>query len=164
MPSKALDRIDRWLTALALCVTVPVLIAITVVVLIAVLYRYVLSAPIIYSFDLSTLLFSWMVFIGLIVGERDGTHLNLDILGFALTPRVERWIVFVRHLFAAVLCIFVAWVGYKLASRTAIEIPSMRISQKWLYAGMPIGFAMLGVVYCLKTITAFGVAISREAE
>src|SRR3546814_6792126 len=71
MLMKSLCRVERWLTAVALAVTVPTMVAITAVVLIAILYRYVLNAAIVSSFDLTTLLFCWMVFIGLVVGERD---------------------------------------------------------------------------------------------
>src|SRR3546814_18842059 len=75
----------------SLAVTVPTMVAITAVVLIAILYSYVLNAAIVSSFDLTTLLFCWMVFIGLVVGERDGTHLNLDVLGFVLPAGAESW-------------------------------------------------------------------------
>src|SRR3546814_2492795 len=64
MLMKSLCRVERWLTAVALAVTVPTMVAITAVVLIAILYRYVLNAAIVSSFDLTTLLFCWMVFIG----------------------------------------------------------------------------------------------------
>src|SRR3546814_121252 len=130
MLMKSLCRVERWLTAVALAVTVPTMVAITAVVLIAILYRYVLNAAIVSSFDLTTLLFCWMVFIGLVVGERDGTHLNLDVLGFVLPAGAERWMTVLRHLVAAALCLFVAWVGLKLTMRTGMEIPSMRISDR----------------------------------
>src|SRR3546814_9752353 len=89
MLMKSLCRVERWLTAVALAVTVPTMVAITAVVLIAILYRYVLNAAIVSSFALTTLLFCWMAFIGLVVGERDGTHLNLDVLGFVLPAGAE---------------------------------------------------------------------------
>jgi TRAP-type C4-dicarboxylate transport system permease small subunit len=164
MNSRALDRVERGLTAVALCLTVPTMVAITAVVLIAIVFRYVFNAAITYSFDLTTLLFCWMVFVGLIIGERDGAHLNLDLLRFALPESAERWVVVLRHLLSAGLCLFIAWIGFKLTLRTGMEIPSMRISQKWLYAALPTGFALFGVIYALRMLSAFNAAVSRESE
>jgi TRAP-type C4-dicarboxylate transport system permease small subunit len=48
--------------------------------------------------------------------------------------------------------------------RTGMEVSSMRISQKWLYAALPVGFALFGVIYSLRMLSAFNAAVSRESE
>ena len=144
------DRLDRLATGFGAIVSMVLTVVMVAVVLLAVGFRYVLNDPLVYSYDLSTLLFGWMVFLGLGVAERDGAHLGLDVLGFLVPPRVERAAALVRQILVIVIAVYLAWVATRLTLRTGMEITSMRISQKWLYASMPIGFGLLAFSYALR--------------
>lgn len=117
---------------------------VTLVVL-AVVMRYVFNAPLVFSYDLSVILFAWVVFVSLGLAERSGAHLSVDIIDHALPSGVLRYLYIARQIIMAAFCLWFAYLGWRLLSRAGMEIPSMRISIRWLYASFPIGFALLAV-------------------
>lgn len=143
--TSALRRAARSLDALILALCAALTIAVVGLVVSAVLMRYVVGRPITYSFDLSTLLFAWLVFLGLYLAERRRAHLAVDILDRALPEPAMRWMFLVRQIALAALSLYFAWVGWQLFQRASMTIPSMRISIRWLYGSLPLGFALLAL-------------------
>lgn len=139
------DALDIIISAL----TVALLLAITGIVTVAVVLRYGFNAPLTYSFDLATVLFSWMVFLGLALAERDRAHLAVDVLDMSLGPRARTALVVLRQLGIVALTLAVAWIGWRLTMRAGMIMPSMRISIRWLYASLPIGCAALALAQLL---------------
>ncbi len=144
----ALGGLDKLLVAL----TVITLIVLVAVVFGAVVMRYVFSAPLIFSFDLSTLLFAWVVFVGLTVADRDDAHMGLDLVGGVSNETIRQVLVFVRLVLVLALSVYLAWIGWQLYMRTGAQISSLRISAKWLYLSMPIGFGLLALSYIGRII------------
>lgn len=150
MSTEWADRLDRVAAVCAATAGAAIALAMVAIVLVAIVFRYGLGAPLIYSYDLSTLLFAWMIFLGLGVAERDGAHLSLDVLRFVVSPRAERVVAVLRQALMIAAALYMAWIGTRLTLRTGMEITSMRVSQKWLYAAMPVGFALLALAYALR--------------
>ena len=118
-------------------------IAMVAVVVVAVWFRYVMADPILYSFELSTLLFAWIVFAGMALARVDDAHLGVDLLTGVRSPAI-RWIVRVlREAIVLGISAYLTWLAYQLTLRTGVQLTSMRISAKWLYAAMPIGFGLM---------------------
>ncbi|WP_168193143.1 TRAP transporter small permease [Rhodophyticola sp. CCM32] len=136
-------KLYKWLGNAEFAVVGLLMIAMVVLVVVAVFMRYVVVAPLIFSFDLSTLLFAWIVFLGLALAERNQAHLAVTVAGQLLPSRAARVLRLTRQLLLIVVSIFVTWYGWKLFQRAGMTIPSMRISIGWLYASLPIGFALL---------------------
>jgi TRAP-type C4-dicarboxylate transport system permease small subunit len=137
---RGLDRLLIVLAAISLVVLVGVVFA-------AVVMRYVFNAPLVFSFDLSTLLFAWIVFVGLTIADYDDAHMGLDLVSGIQNPLLQNCLVLIRQVLIFVLCAYLAWIGYQLSLRTGALISSLRISARWLYAAMPIGFALLTLSY-----------------
>ncbi|WP_157384423.1 TRAP transporter small permease [Nitratireductor soli] len=139
---RALARgLDRLVFALCAILT----IAMVILVVVAVGMRYVAGAPLVYSYDLSTLLFAWLVFLGLSLAERDRAHLAVDLIDAALPAGAAKALRVARQLLLVALSLYLCWIGWKLAQRAGMTIPSMRISIRWLYASLPVGFLLLGL-------------------
>jgi TRAP-type C4-dicarboxylate transport system permease small subunit len=139
------DALDIVISAL----TVALLVAISGIVTVAVVLRYGFNAPLTYSYDLATVLFAWMVFLGLALAERDRAHLAVDVLDMSLGPRARTVLVVLRQLALVALTLTVAWIGWRLTTRAGMIMPSMRISIRWLYASLPIGCAVLALAQLL---------------
>lgn len=144
----ALGGLDKLLVAL----TVITLIVLVAVVFGAVVMRYVFNAPLIFSFDLSTLLFAWVVFVGLTVADRDDAHMGLDLVAKVGNETIRQVLVFVRLVLVLALSVYLAWIGWQLYQRTGAQISSLRVSAKWLYLSMPIGFGLLALSYIGRII------------
>ncbi len=130
-----------------LTVAMTVLMALLVVV--AVVMRYVFGAPLTYSYDLSTLIFAWMVFLGLGLAEFDRAHLAVDVVDEMIPARLYPVLIVVRQIALAMLTLAMASIGWQLFQRAGMIMPSLRISIGWLYASMPIGFLLLSLAQIL---------------
>lgn len=144
----ALGGLDKLLVAL----TVVTLVVLVGVVFGAVVMRYVFHAPLIFSFDLSTLLFAWLVFVGLAIADRDDAHMGLDLVANIGNAALKQGLIGIRLILVLALSIYLAWVGWQLYQRTGAQISSLRISAKWLYLSMPIGFGLLALSYVGRII------------
>jgi TRAP-type C4-dicarboxylate transport system permease small subunit len=147
----ALRGLDRLLIALA----VGCLVVLVGVVFAAVVMRYILNAPMLFSFDLSTLLFAWLVFVGLIIADHDEAHMGLDLVPGLSSEALRHVLVAIRYFLVLVLSAYLAWIGYQLFQRTGAQISSLRISARWLYAAMPLGFGLLTLSYCGRIVRHF---------
>ena len=117
--------------------------AMVAVVVVAVWFRYVMADPILYSFELSTLLFAWIVFVGMALARVDDAHLGVDLLTGVRSPAIQ-WVVRVlREAIVLGISAYLTWLAYQLTLRTGVQLTSMRLSAKWLYAAMPIGFGLM---------------------
>ena len=141
--------LERLLDRILSVVTVALTVAMVALVVAAVVMRYVFGAPLIYSYDLSTLIFAWIVFVGLAVAEHDRAHLAVDAIDGLASPRARAGLVVVRQVGMAALSLFVAVIGWSLFSRAGMIMPSLRVSIGWLYASLPIGFALLALAQLL---------------
>lgn len=139
-------RILDWAVSV---LTVALTIAMVLLVVVAVVMRYVFGAPLTYSYDLSTLIFAWIVFLGLSIAEFDRSHLAVDVIDQMVPPALLPVLVVARQIGLAMLTFAIAYIGWRLYSRAGMIMPSLRISIGWLYASMPIGFLLLGVAQLL---------------
>lgn len=144
----ALGGLDRALIALSIVA----LVVLVGVVFMAVAMRYLFNAPLIFSFDLSTLIFAWIVFVGLAIADRDDAHMGLDLVANIANATVRQALVALRLVLVLALSVYLAWIGWQLYLRTGAQISSLRISAKWLYLSMPIGFGLLALSYIGRMI------------
>ena len=117
---------------------------IVAIVAIAVVFRYVLNTPLIFSFDLATILFVWLVFLGLTPAAHEGSHMAVD-------------------LFTAVLPAGLAGVLAMVARLLMIAIGLF--SMIWVYLAMPTGFAIFAAYETWSLpCSAMGRPIGRHAR
>lgn len=138
--------------ALASIITITailILIAMVSIVFVAVVLRYGFGVALIFSYDVSTILFAWVIFLGLYVAEREGAHLGLDLIQKLGDGPLKTGLMLLRQTVLLLLAAYLTWIGWKLFMRTGSEIPSLRISAKWLYASLPVGFGLLSLAYLL---------------
>lgn len=153
--SQFIDAALRGLDRLLIVLAVGCLVVLVGVVFAAVVMRYVLNAPMLFSFDLSTLLFAWIVFVGLIIADRDEAHMGLDLIPGLSSVALQNVLVAVRYFLVLALSAYLAWIGYQLFLRTGAQISSLRISARWLYAAMPMGFGLLTLSYFGRIVRHF---------
>lgn len=78
-----LGRAEEWLIAFLLG-------AMTVVTFAQVVARYVFNYSFVWALELTTILFAWMIFLGIPYGVRVGSHIGVDALVKALGPKSAR--------------------------------------------------------------------------
>lgn len=138
---------------------------IVAIVATAVVFRYVLNAPLIFSFDLATILFVWLVFLGLAPAAHEGSHMAVDLFTAMLPERIAKVLAVAVRLLMIVIALFLIRHSWDLAMRTRMEIASMRISMVWVYMAMPVGFAVFAAYEAWAlAMSALGRPIGRHAQ
>lgn len=146
-----LTRLEKGLAKITLAVTIVTLLAMIFTVFIAVVMRYIFNIALIFSFDVSTVLFAWLVFLGLFVAEQDGAHMGIDISDY-FSPFIQRAVEIIRYLLLFATSVYLCKIGISLIERTGTQIPSLRISIRWLYSALPIGFGLLSFSYAIRLV------------
>ena len=135
------------------------------IVAIAVVFRYVLNTPLIFSFDLATILFVWLVFLGLTPAAHEGSHMAVDLFTTMLPAGVAGILAAIVRLLMIAIALFLIRYSWDLAMRTRMEIASMRISMIWVYMAMPVGFAVFAAYEIWSLVcSAMGRPIGRHAQ
>ena len=138
---------------------------IVAIVAVAVVFRYVLNTPLIFSFDLATILFVWLVFLGLAPAAHEGSHMAVDLFTSILPAGVAKILAIIVRLLMIAIALFLIRHSWVLAMRTRMEIASMRISMICVYMAMPVGFAVFAAyeIWSLAR-SAMGRPIGRHAQ
>lgn len=131
----ALHRVLSWLLALAVAILI-------IPVLLQIFSRYVGFIPrYIWTEELARFCFIWMIMIGAMVGVREGTHFDVDLMP-ALSPRMTAALrmltLFAVFIFALVFLYYgYQWVdaGREQTSELA-DLPMWMIFISWPLAGL----------------------------
>ncbi len=78
-----LERLEEWLIAFLLA-------AMTLLTFVQVVARYVFNYSFTWALELTTVLFAWLIFLGIPYGVRVGSHIGVDALVKSLGPRTAR--------------------------------------------------------------------------
>jgi hypothetical protein len=77
----------RWFERLEEGLIAFLLAAMTIVTFVQVIARYVFNYSFVWSLELVTILFAWLIFLGMCYGVRMGSHIGVDALVRTLGPR-----------------------------------------------------------------------------
>jgi len=162
---KYLKRLDEWLIAILLA-------AMTLLTFTQVVMRYVFNSGFTWAVELTTVLFAFMIFIGISYGVRVGAHIGVDALVKLFPPGIRR----VTSIVAVMLCLLYAgmviygsWQYVMKMKMIGIELEDMAIPMWMVRAILPIGFALLvlrflPVLYNLVTGKSDRLHLADEVE
>ena len=135
------ERLEEGLIAFLLA-------AMTVIIFVQVIARYVFNYSFVWALELTSVMFAWLIFVGMSYGVRVGAHIGVDALVKSLDARAAR----VVGMIAAVLCIAYAMIvtvgGYLYVSKmheVGILMQDMPVQQWIPRVILPIGFALLAI-------------------
>lgn len=130
---------------------------IAVLVLLAVVFRYFLGDPLVWTEEFVIIVFSWMLFLGLASGFRQRMHLRIDAL-LILLPRSARTALGALATVATLVTLGgLVWFGASQALSLAdVQTPMMRISAAWAVTALPVG-ALLGCLHIARHALCDGI-------
>ena len=91
----------RWLARLEEGLIAVLLAVMTMVTFVQVIARYVFNYSFVWALELVSILFAWLIFIGMSYGVREGSHIGMDAVVRLLGPRLGRALT----ILATLLCI-----------------------------------------------------------
>ena len=111
-------------------------------------FRYIFHASILWSEELSTYLYVWIIMFSLYAACRERNELNIAMISFK-DPKKEVALNMIREIFGLLTCIALT-VGSVLMIKNALAYPqktaSLKIITGYLYFCMPISFLLLSWV------------------
>jgi TRAP-type C4-dicarboxylate transport system permease small subunit len=116
---------------------------IATLVVAAVIFRYFIGDPLIWTEEFIVIVFSWMLFIGLASGFRERMHLRIDAL-LILLPLRARFTLGALAMAATLFTLAgLVWFGLDQAiTLLETQTPMMRISAAWAVTALPVGAAL----------------------
>lgn len=141
-----METFERIFVAANRWVLIVLLAAMAVIVFANVSLRYLTNYSLVWAEEVARYLMIWLTLLGAGPVLRHGGHVAVTNLIDALSPRGQR---LMRGLLVVALLAFflgMVWVGYSYGTRMQYQLtPATRISFGYIYAAIPIGFALLGV-------------------
>lgn len=110
---------------------------------------------------------AWVVFLGLGLALERGRQIAMTTLLERLAPGVRRPLKFAIDLTGLAFSLWVAKLSLDitlLVVKSGQSSPTLDISAGWLYAAMPLGFALLALRYALELASAEGRLAVRSAS
>ena len=124
---------------------VAILVAVmTAIIFAQVVFRYVLSSPLVWSEELARYLFVWITMVGAGAAVHLGQHYGLDILAKLLPSPLQKLAGFLASVLIGASAVTLIWQGLKEAAgamnhaASSVEVPMV-----WFYAAIPIGGALM---------------------
>ena len=110
---------------------------------------------------------AWVVFLGLGLALELGRHIAMTTMLERLAPGLRRPLKLAIDVTGLVFSLYVAKLSLDitlLVVRSGQTSPTLDLSVAWLYAAMPIGFALLALRYALELAAADGRLAARTAS
>ena len=109
-----------------------------------IVWRYALDSPLIWSDEVASILFLWLVSLGAVIALRRAEHMRMTVFVAKLAPRTQR---FVARLSALIVTFFtieliLPGISYMLEQQ-AISTPVLQIPGSWEVAGQLVALALL---------------------
>jgi tripartite ATP-independent transporter DctM subunit len=139
------------------------LVAEVAILLCGVIWRYGLDAPLVWSDELASALFSWLAMLGAVLALARGEHMKMTAVVKRWSPAWQAWAQGVSSL---VVCVFVALVIMPAAQHAneqmAITTPALGMPDGLRALALPVGAALMFCV-ALARVLALPGAKSRAA-
>lgn len=134
------QTISDWSYRAVAFVGVLLLVILVAVIGAEVFARYVVNSSISWSEELGTILFIWIVFLGVSAGIKHGAHTGLHIIKDIVPARnrriMERLTAVLMTLF--LIIVFIKGIGVTIEMKTQLT-SAMQIAGSWKYGAVPVG-------------------------
>ncbi|UTU47392.1 TRAP transporter large permease subunit [Mergibacter septicus] len=128
---KRFNQLEEWLGGTLFLITFAILIT-------QIVARQLFNSPLIWSEELARLLFVYVGMLGISIAIRQQQHVYIDFITNLMSPKVKK-IAFscVQILIFISLILFIHF-GIRLFNKATFQLVSLGISEKWLYASLPL--------------------------
>ncbi len=129
---------------------------IATLIIAAVIFRYFIGSPLVWTEELIIILFSWMLFIGFSNGFAKRMQIRIDAF-LMILPKGGRTLLGVIAVAATLTTLLgLAWFGAQQALiMLTTETPMMRISATWAVASLPVS-AVLASLHVIRHLVCEG--------
>lgn len=118
-----------------------------------VIARYIAPQPAVWSNELATIGFAWLVFLGAAAGAKRGLHVGVDLVTARLPKKVQRWLAASVNMFLALALTYIVFLSIKIGLASLDRpTPVLRLPTTVIHAAVAIGFASIAAGSALRAI------------
>ncbi|ADH98421.1 TRAP transporter small permease [Salisediminibacterium selenitireducens] len=119
----------------------------TIVVFGEVLSRYVFQLPLVFSNELTLILFPWMIFLGAVAVTKDDGHLAVSYFRDRLPYAYQKGLYLFSKVIMLSFSVAMAYASWRLADNVSNQLmPVLRISRSWLSISITVSFIAISLV------------------
>lgn len=125
--------------------------AVILVVGAGVLWRYVLGSPLVWTVELSRILFTWMIFVGAALAIKEGTHIRASLLVDRLGRGTARYVTLGCHVFIVAFLAVMVYFGLQYVRlESGSRTPALGLPQAYVwYAALPVSLSV-GIYFAVR--------------
>lgn len=160
-----LDRLDRAGRLIENAALVVLLIGMMLLAVGQIAMRELFSTGVIWADEAVKLLVLWIAMIGSIAASRDNRHIRIDALSHFLPPRAIRVVRIVVDVFAATVCIVIAWHAFRYVQLEAEFGDTVLIdTPAWLvHAVVPAAFLLVAWRFLVLVLIQVHALVTHDA-
>ncbi len=149
----AIKKIDTVLKKIENFIVISSLSGMFISILLQVILRYLFGKPLLWSEEVARYLFVYFSLIGISYGIKENSHIRMVAVTQLLPENIQNTIDFILNILVAALFLWLApqsipFLGTQMKIyATATEIPMI-----FVYAVLPVGFAMSGIRLLINSI------------
>ncbi|MDQ0484042.1 TRAP transporter small permease [Guptibacillus hwajinpoensis] len=141
------------------------MVLLTLVVFGEVLSRYVFNFPLVFTTELTSLLFPWLIFLGAVTVTRNEDHLAITVLRDKMPVLGQKIAYVIARLVMLYFSFYMVISSYGISRTVAAQpLPILRISKGWLYTSVTVSFILiiLILVYQIVLVLTNKVSVTKE--
>ena len=125
-----------------------------VVLVVQILSHQGIGAPLLWSEQLSKLIFIYMGYLGVVSCIKDNSHVSIDVLVNRFSPKWQTAVYVMNQVLILVALLFVLYISLPILERqTRFEIVSLNISYYYMYIALPIMTGLMIIRLIERTIS-----------
>lgn len=119
-----------------------------------VIARYVFHRPLVWSDELASIVFLWLVMLGAVVAFQRNEHMRMTAFIAKASPARRASLDLLATAAALAFLLLIAWPAYEYAHEEAfITTPALGITKAWQAAALPIGISLMVILALLRLAT-----------
>lgn len=164
LPRPGITALDRTLGLLVETPAALLVLAEILVLFSGVVARFVLHTPLIWSDELSSILFLWLAMLGSVVALRRGEHMRMTAIVSSLGAQKAALFEAIATCACLLFLGMVLYPAWEFASEeVVITTPALEISNAWRAAALPVGLALMTLFAVLRLLKYCSVKQGAQA-
>lgn len=152
-----LNKLSNFINAIVEKICMLLLAIISILTVTGVISRYVIGTPIIWLYEVTLVLFSWVTFLGVSIAFKKKENIGLDFLINHVPKKSVKFIQVI--ILISVILFFIIGIkdsGEIIKSTLPQKYDTVNISTAWFYLSFPVG-AVISIIHLLSELSNLNV-------
>ena len=150
-PNTWVLALDRHLGGAIEAIAAALIVAEIAILFMGVVARYFLQMPLVWTDEVASLLFLWLVSLGAAVAFRRGEHMRMTALVAKASPTLRAFLDTLAITAALAFLLLNLWPAYEhVLDEAAVTTPALDISAAWRAAALPVGLSLMALMTLLR--------------